>query len=81
MITTNAFKVRELMISVLPAEMERETIKAECGYCTSCTTVTTCTTCTSCSTCSSRTTSYVHEIVKEDHLSIIKEQLEQLLLK
>lgn len=77
-----AFKVRELMISVLPADVEHETIKAECGYCTTCTTVTTCTNCTSCSSCSYRTTSYqLTEIVKEDDLGLLKQELERLLLK
>lgn len=77
-----SFKVRELMISVLPSDVEHETIKADCGYCTTCTTVTTCTNCTSLTSCTYRTTSYqLTELVKEDDLNILKQELELLLVK
>jgi heterodisulfide reductase subunit C len=82
MAVQQAFKVRELMISVLPADVEHETINQDCGYCTTCTTCTNCSNCTSCTSCSYRTTSnQLTEIVKEDDLSLLKQELERLLLK
>jgi hypothetical protein len=82
MAVQQAFKVRELMIFVLPTDTEHQPIKADCGYCTTCTTVTTCTNCTSLTSCTYRTTSYqLTKIVKEDDLSLLKQELELLLLK
>ncbi|MEM7557392.1 MAG: hypothetical protein AAF378_25555 [Cyanobacteria bacterium P01_A01_bin.84] len=76
-----SFKVRELMVSVLPSDVEHETIKADCGYCTTCTTVTTCTNCTSLTSCTYRTTRQLNELVQEDDLSVLKQELELLLVK
>lgn len=80
MAVQQAFKVRELMISVLPADVENE--PTNCGYCTTCSTCTNCSNGTSCTSCTYRTTSnQLTEIVQEDDLSLLKQELELLLLK